>query len=441
MSSTTTKHIARVRRAGIFGLGLVLACTTAASAYAADFNWKAHKGETVEFLANNNPIATAILKYKSDFEKLTGINLKVDTYQEQQMRQRLLTIMNAHSDEADVFMTLPSREGEQFAAAGWYENLMPLAKKDVSPDYNFDDLSPALVKAATFNGVFTGVPLNIEGPLLYYRTDIFKKCKVSPPKSIDDIASVAAKIKACDSSITPFATRGLKPALPYTFSVFLHNMGGSYMKDGKSNLCSAEGKKALQTYADLIKKYGPPGVVNYSFYQLTALYRAGRSAMSFESSNEFPSIMQGGARLKDTGIEPLPAGAGGSHPTAIGWALAVSKFSKHPDAAWYFVQWATSPKMQARLALQGIAPPRKSVSQDPEYRKWLQSQPIRQKWQEAIDHLAKDGTSEVGYPIVRNPESREFIGQAVDSILLGTSTVDQACKAADDKLNALIQQK
>jgi len=423
------------------GLGLLLAGTAATGARAADFNWMAHKGETVEFLANNNPIGTAILKYKDDFEKLTGITLKVDTYQEQQMRQRLLTIMNAHSDEADVFMTLPSREGEQFAAAGWYADLMPLAKKDVSPDYNFDDLSPALVKAATFNGIFTGIPLNIEGPLLYYRTDVFEKCKVAPPKSIDDIAAAAQKIKSCDSSVTPFASRGLKPALPYTFSVFLHNMGGSYIKDGKSDLCSPAGKKALQTYSDLLKNYGPPGVVNYSFYQLTSLYRAGRSAMSFESSNEFPSIMQGDARLKDTAIVPLPAGAGGSHPTAIGWALAVSKFSKHQDAAWYFVQWATSPKMQAKLALQGIAPPRKSVSQDPEYRKWLESQPIRQKWQEAIDQLAKDGTSEVGYPIVRNPESREFIGQAVDSILLGTSSVDQACKAADDKLDALIQQK
>jgi len=357
------------------------------------------------------------------------------------MRQRLLTVLNAHSDEVDVFMTLPSREGMQFAAAGWYTDLNPLVQKATSPEYKFDDLSPALVKAATYDGVFTGIPLNIEGPLLYYRTDVFEKCKVSPPKTISEISDVAKTIKECDSSITPFATRGLKPALPYTFSVFLHNMGGSYMKDGKSNLCSPESKKALETYANLIKNFGPPGVVNYSFYQLTALYRAGRSAMSFESSNEFPSIMEGGARLKDTAIVPLPKGEAGSHPTAIGWALAVSKFSAHPDAAWYFVQWATSPKMQAKLALEGIAPPRKSVSQDADYRKWLDEQPIRKQWQQAIDHLAAEGTSEVGYPIIQNPQSREFIGQAVDSILLGTSSVDEACAAADEQLNALIQQK
>lgn len=441
MSSNATSRALAAKRAGVFGTALFLICSGSGLAYAQQFDWQAHKGETITFLANNNPVSTAILKYKDDFAKLTGINLRVDSYQEQQMRQRLLTVMNARSNEVDIFMTLPSREGAQFAAAGWYLDLNPMAKDKASPDYDFSGLSPALVQAGTFNDELTGIPLNIEGPLLYYRTDIFAKCKAEPPKTIDEIASVAKTIKECDSSITPFASRGLKPALPYTFSVFLHNMGGSYMKDGKSNLCSAEGKKALSTYAGLLADYGPPGVVNYSFYQLTSLYRAGRSAMSFQSSNEFPSVMEGGARLNDTAILPLPPGDGGSHPTAIGWSLAVSKFSAKPDAAWYFVQWATSPEMQAKLALEGIAPPRNSVAKDPDYRKWLEQEPIRQQWQQAIDHLAEAGTSEVGYPIIKNPESREFIGQAVDSILLGSSTVDQACAEADEKLNALIQQK
>ncbi|MBP0618021.1 ABC transporter substrate-binding protein [Jiella mangrovi] len=412
--------------------------TTAGSALAQGFDWKAHKGETITFLANNNPVASAILKHQDEFTALTGIKLKVDSYQEQQMRQRLLTVLNARSDEVDVFMTLPSREGRQYAAAGWYTDLTPFVKDSVSSDYDFDGLGKALVDAARFDGILTGLPLNIEGPVLYYRTDIFKKCNVEPPKTIADIQSAAQTIKKCDSSITPFASRGLKPALPYTFSNFLHNMGGEYMKDGKSNLCSPEGKAALQAYANLLKDYGPPGVVNYSFYQLTSLYRAGRSAMSFQSSNEFPSVMEGGARLKDTAIVPLPKGDGGSVPTTIGWALTISAFSDHKDAAWYFLQWATSPKMQAELALEGIAPPRQSVSQDPQYKAWLEEQPLRQQWQKTLDELAKTGTSEVGFPIVENPESREYIGQAVDQILLGEADVDTACKAADEALDGLI---
>jgi multiple sugar transport system substrate-binding protein len=66
--------------------------------HAADFDWKRFQGKSVTFLANNNPVSQALLAYKADFEKLSGITLKVYGYQEQQMSQRLVTVMNAHSD-------------------------------------------------------------------------------------------------------------------------------------------------------------------------------------------------------------------------------------------------------------------------------------------------------------------------------------------------------
>src|SRR5579862_8766723 len=221
-----------------FTFSLLAAGTMASAANAADFDWKKFQGKTVTFLANNNPVSQALLTYKGDFEKLTGMTLRVDGYQEQQMRQRLVTVMNAHSDEVDVFMTLPSREGEQFAAAGWYGDLSTMAKNEASKAYDYPGLSQALLKAGTFGGKLTSMPMNIEGPILYYRTDILKKCGVEPPATIKDIEAAAKKIKACDPTITPFVSRGLKPALAYTFSNMLHNIGGSYMAKGKSNLCS-----------------------------------------------------------------------------------------------------------------------------------------------------------------------------------------------------------
>ena len=427
--------IARVALS-VFAAGLAVS-----AANAADFDWKKFQGKSVTFLANNNPISQALLTHKADFEKLTGITLKVDGYQEQQMRQRLVTVMNAHSDEVDVFMTLPSREGRQFAAAGWYADLTPMTKVEVAPDYDYAGLSQALLKAGTFDGRLTSTPMNIEGPILYYRTDIFKKCGLDQPASIRDVEAAAKKLKTCDSNVTPFVSRGLKAALPYTFSNMLHNIGGSYMSNGKSNLCSPKAKEALETYSRLLRDYGPPGVVNYSFYQISALYRSGRAAMAFESSNELRTVMEGGERLKDTALMPFPAGEAGQVPTAIGWGMAVSAYSKQPDAAWYFVQWATSPAVQKMMAVQGIAPPRSSVASDPEYRKWIDEEPVRKQWQAALDVLAAKGSSEVGYPIIANPESREFIGQAVQDLILSQKPVDQACADADKGLDALIAQK
>jgi multiple sugar transport system substrate-binding protein len=418
----------------------VLVAVTLSQAQGADFDWKKFQGKTITFLANSNPVSQALLTQKADFEKLTGMTLKVDSYQEQQMRQRLVTVMNAHSDEADVFMTLPSREGEQFAAAGWYADLTPMTK-DVAGDYDFAGLSQALLKAGTFNGKLTSMPMNIEGPILYYRTDILKKCGIEKPATIKDVEAAAKKLKVCDPSIIPFVSRGLKPAVAYTFSNMLHNIGGSYIANGKSNLCSSTGKEALETYSGLLRDFGPPGVVNYSFPQISALYRSGRAAMSFESSNELRTVMDGGERLKDTGLAPFPAGEGGQVPTAIGWGLTISAYSKQQEAAWYFVQWATSAEIQKRMALQGIAPPRPAVANDPEYRKWIDEAPVRKEWQAALDVLANKGSSEVGYPIVANPASREFIGQAVQDLILKQKTVDQACADADKALDALIMQK
>jgi multiple sugar transport system substrate-binding protein len=423
------------------GFAVVMAGMAVSMASAAEFDWKKFQGRTVTFLANNNPVSQALLTHKADFENLTGITLKVDGYQEQQMRQRLVTVMNAHSDEVDVFMTLPSREGQQFAVAGWYADLASPTKGEVAADYDQAGLSRALVKAGTFDGKLTSMPMNLEGPILYYRTDIFKKCGLEPPATIADVEAAAKKLKACDGGVTPFVSRGLKPALPYTFSNVLHNIGGSYIANGKSNLCSPQGKEALETYSRLLRDYGPPGVVNYSFYQISALYRSGRAAMAFESSNELRTVMEGGERLKDTALIAFPPGAAGQVPTAIGWGMAVSAYSKQPDAAWYFVQWATSPAVQKMMAVQGIAPPRSSVASDPEYRKWIDEEPVRQQWQAALDVLAAKGSSEVGYPIVANPESREFIGQAVQDLILNQKPVDQACADADKGLDALIAQK
>ena len=417
---------------------MVLLATTASGmkARAADFDWTKFKGQTISFLANNNAVGNVITANKAEFEKLTGMTVKVDTYQEQQMRQRLVTILDSRSDETDVYMTLVSREGLQFEKAGWYVDLAQF-KGDTAPDYDLAGISPALTKAATIEGKLTSIPTNIEGPVIYYRKDVFAKCGVTFPDKLEDLPGVAQKIKACDPSITPFVSRGLRDALAYTFSNVVHNMGGNWMQDGKPALCSAPDKAAITLYAGLLKDYGPPGVVNYSFNQIDSIYRTGRAAIAFEASNELGSLV-GEQQAKTTGVKLLPPGPGGSVPTGIGWGLSISPFSKKQEQAWYMVQWATSPAMQAKFALAGVAAPREAVAQSPEVKAWIAAEPVRAEWQAAVDGIARDGSSEVGFPIVANPASRTFIGQPVDDLLLGTKTVDAACADADHGMDGLI---
>jgi multiple sugar transport system substrate-binding protein len=414
------------------------------AAYAAGdtVDWKRFNGQTITFLSSNHPWAQAVLKRLDQFTELTGIKLRVDTFQEAQMRDRLMTVLQSRSSDVDLFMSLKSREGLLFADAGWYADLRPLVNdpKLTASSYNLADFSPALLKGEEFKGKLAGIPLNIEGPVLYIRKDVFARCKLAPPTALQQLPDVAAKLKACDPGITPFVSRGAKGALAYTFSNFLHNLGGDYFDaGGKSNLCSAPGKQAMQLYADLLKNYGPPGVVNYSFLQIREMYGQGRAAMAFESSNEFGPIMQFPGRTKDSAVALLPPGPGGvSRPTVIGWGISMSAFSQHQDPTWYFIQWATSPAMQTALALDGIAPPRVSIANSAQYQAWLAAEPVRQEWSKALDAMARTGTSEVGPPMEQQPEARDILGDEIQQMILGQVNADQACAAADKQIDALV---
>lgn len=431
----------RNRRAAIL-LGLLLSFGLA-TAQDGEFDWTRYEGETVNFLSSNHPWANAVLTRIGSFLEQTGIGVRTETFQEQQMRQRLVTLLQSRSTDIDLYMSLKSREGLTFHDAGWYYDLNEFVEDPsmTSADYDFADFSEALITAEIYDGELTGIPLNIEGPVLYYRTDVFEECGLQPPSSLADLETLAMAIQECDVDIIPFASRGLAPAVAYTLSNFLHNYGADYLNDnGRSNLCSPQAVEAIDLYSRLLRDYGPDGVVNYTFYQLTSLLGEGRVAMSFSSSNEFANIMAYEGRESDIAIMPLPPGPGGSHPTVIGWSVGISSYAEDPGAAWYFIQWATSPEMQLELAFEGLAPPRGSVSESEEYRAWIAEAPIRQNWVDVLNEIGATGTSEVGPPIEGQPEARQIIGEAIQQVILRQATAEQAACAADDRINQLIGQ-
>ncbi|HEX4260566.1 MAG TPA: sugar ABC transporter substrate-binding protein [Acetobacteraceae bacterium] len=420
---------------------VALACLAAPLlAHAQAFNWQRYKGSTINFLTENHPWSNAVVKQLPAFEALTGIHVRVDTFQEQQMRQRLVTILQSRSPSVDVFMSLKSLEGRLYARAGWYADLAPLLHDPTAtaPGYDFADFSAGLAKGETFDGHIDGIPLNIEGPILYYRRDVFTKCTVGSPATLDALMQAAAAIRKCEPRTAAWVTRGLKPALAYTFSNVLHNFGADYVDaSGKPALCSPAAVRAVAWYAGMLRRYGPPGAVNDSFLQIRELYGQGRAAMAFESSNEFGEITKFPHRLADTGVTLLPPGPGGSKPTVIGWGLSLSAFSKKQGPSWYFMQWATSKAMDVRLALQGIAPPRQSVARDPQYRAWLAAVPVRQDWAKLLGEMGATGTSEVGPPFRRQPQVREIVGDAIDRVLLRQASAHDAACAADKQLAAM----
>jgi multiple sugar transport system substrate-binding protein len=424
---------------GLLATSVLILATGTASAQA--FDWKKNDGQTLNLLLNNHPWSQAVREMSGEFTAKTGIKLRIEIFNEEQFRARLTTMMQAKSSDIDVFMSLKFREGAIYDKAGWYANLSPLLASAAStaPDFNFNDFGEGLRKAETVGGKLVGLPINLEGPLFYWRKDLFAKCNVAEPMFLEEIPVAAAKLKACPAldGASVWAARGIRGAISYAVSGFIYNSGGDFATpDGKPGLCQPNSIKGAEMYANLLKDYGPPGAANHTFTQVIEMLGQGRLAMTHESSNEFANIMKFPGRDKDIGIKVLPKGkeSGVSKPIVFGWGLSVSNFSTKKDAAWYFLQWATSSEMQTRLVKNGVAPPRSSVFNGPEFKAWTSELPIRQSWADALVEISKTGTAVSYPPTERVIEARETVGGGVQRIFLGQATAREAMCQVDEAL-------
>ncbi len=437
-----------MRRFGAMFLGavtaLMMTAAVPAPAQQPQFNWRRYAGSTITFLSENHPWPSAVLPYLDEFKKLTGINVRIQTFNEDQSEQRLGLLLQEHSPDIDVYMSLKEHEGQLYFTSGWYRDLWPMINDPTmtAPGYDFADFPANLVGRSAYKGEVVTIPLNFEGPVIEYRKDVFAACHLQPPRTMEEIEPIAARLKACRPDLAAWVSRGLRDALPYTFVPFYYNLGGSNDKAAeKQDYCSPIGAKTIAYYTDLLDKYGPPGVSNYTFYQITDLLGQGRAAFAFTSSNEFGKLMAYPHRAQDIGILPLPPGAE-SHvqkPLVIDWGIAISAFSKNPGPAWYFVQWATSQEMDQRLMLKGIASPRRSVLGSPETAKWVAEQPIRAEWIAALNTLAAKGVdTEVPAAVVQVPRAQDVMGAGVQSVMLGQASAAQAGCQIDDGIAKLL---
>lgn len=79
--------------------------TSDASADTGEFDWKMCDGQTINILFNEHQYVTPIIEKLGEFEDLTGIKVNHTTIPESNYFDKVSTLLNAKSDELDIFMT------------------------------------------------------------------------------------------------------------------------------------------------------------------------------------------------------------------------------------------------------------------------------------------------------------------------------------------------
>ena len=284
-------------------------------------------------------------------------------------------------------------------------------------------------------------PINQEGPLFYWRKDIFERCKIDEPKALEDIPAAAAAIKSCDANQGAWAARGIRGVTPYALAAFIYNLGGSFATpDGKPGLSQPNSVRGLEMYANLLKDYGPPGALNHTFTQVIELLGQGRVAMTHESSNEFANIVRFPNRAQDLGVKVLPPGTrdqnlqAGRDRLDAGGLGAFASGSRPRGCSCNGRPAARSRPSSCRQVSRRRAPAcSKARSSTPGPRKCRSAAPGRTR----LIEIGRTGTGVYQSPTDRVPEARDIIGGAMQAIVQGRATPIDAAQAADAELAKL----
>ena len=360
---------------------------------AAAFDWKAYDGTTINVMFNEHNYSKAVIAKIQDFEALTGITVKYTSTPEENYFDKLNTALSSKSGNPDVFMTGAYQVWE-YAPAGYCEPLENYindpSKTDAS--YNFADFYPSVVNALRWDlipghpvgeGSQWALPMGWELNNLAYNKKYFDANNIAVPTTTDELLATATQLKDWSGSgsygVAIRGTRNWATIHPGYMSLFSTWGGKDFAIENGKLVCKLDSKEAIEMtdyWVKLIKAGGAPQWSTYTWYQAGADLGAGKAAMLFDATcnGYFQNVEGASAEAGNIAWSTIPVPPGKTEADMKAniwiWSLAMNADSKNKDAAWYFLQYFTSPDYLLYAGTDGSSPdtPRKSVGDSEQYK-------------------------------------------------------------------------
>lgn len=389
------------------------------------------KGETltVWIMEGTNPDATPYVKdLSAAFEKETGATLDVQFVPWAEAHDKFVNAIAGGTtpDVAEVGTTWTP----EFADAGALLDL----EHQVDQAGLAKDLVPGLVQAGTVDGGLYGMPWYAGVRSVIYRTDVFKKAGVTPPKTWSQLVSVGEKIKHSNPGMVTFPVAGDSE---YGVYPFIWGNGGQIATQSNgtwtSKIDSPQARQGIAFYTDLAKQHGlsTPAATTWDEADLSDAFSRGDVAMMISGSWVPGALVQANPRLKGKiGAFPIPGPDGGISPSFLGGShLSVFKSAKDPDLAWALVRMMTTGRFAHEWSQQtGFFPGTKSLLSKVQQ----EHDPIVAPF---ATQMVKGGASLPVTPLYGQVQGKKTVSAMLQSILSGHKTVDQAAKAAAQEMD------
>ncbi len=309
-----------------------------------------------------------------------------------------------------------------------------------------DFVEPYFEEGRTFgDGLLYSLPYAKSTEVLYYNETFFTQHNLSVPTTWDEMWEVCRQIKEIDPYCYPLGY----DSDSNWFITMAEQLGTGYTsaEEGNHYIFNNDGNKAWLTE---LKGYFDEGLFTtkgllstYTSSLFTAAANPGEVCCymcigsSAGASYQSPSKDSEGNYPFNVEIAPIPQ-HDLNNPKAIQQGPSVCIFNdKDPQkvcASWLFVKYlSTNQELQADMSkINGYTPILKSVSEIPVYKKWIEEgKDIQAKATKVC--IEQRDSNFVSPSFVGSSAARDQVGDALDAILSGTKTVDQALQDAVDE--------
>ncbi|MFZ1426117.1 MAG: extracellular solute-binding protein [Geminicoccaceae bacterium] len=360
-------------------------------AMAADFDWQAYKGKTVNLLLNKHPYADAMIANLDAFKQLTGMDVKYDVFPEDVYFDKVGAALSSGSEQYDAFMT-GAYQTWQYGPAGWIVDLNEYLSDSAktAPNYNWDDVLPNLRASTSWSGEpFAplggdgakqwALPWGFELNSISYNRRLFDELGVKLAGNLPELVEQAKMITDAGKGVYGIGVRGSRSWAtihPGYLSAFANYGASDFTVDGgrgRASMNSKAGKEMTALWVKMIQESGPKNWATYTWYNVGTDLGAGASAMIYDA--DILGYFMNGGDNKEKGNIAYSAftanpEAKAPTPNVWIWSLAMANASKQKDAAWAFMQWASGTEhgLFGARKMDFVNPVRASVWKDEAFR-------------------------------------------------------------------------
>jgi len=206
-------------------------------------------------------------------------------------------------------------------------------------------------------GKFYGVPFAGGARTLWYRRDLFKKYGIVPPMTWDEMATVVEKL--CldtdgDGKKDLYGIgipAGRNVATDFWFRHFLYQ-GGSQVFDRDLQIVfdNPYTVETMKFYVQLCKN-APPGVLNYSWFEPLQVFLAGKAAITCRGGRIFGKVYRDVPDLIGK-VDTLQFLKGRMRCVMVDYSMySAAGNTKHPEAAKKWIEFLLEGRNNVRILL------------------------------------------------------------------------------------------